>query len=385
MTRLSLTALTFAGLLATGAALLAGAPSRAAPPTPTPAASTARPALTVSTTEPRREQLARRLPANGNVVPWQEASIGSESNGLRLAEVLVNVGDPVRAGQLLARFAADTVQADLAQARAGLQEARAAAAEAQANAERARALDATGAMSQQQVQQYATAAQTAQARVAAAQAAVDTQRLRLKHTEVRAPDAGVISARQATVGAVAGAGTELFRMLRRGRLEWRAEVTATDLPRLQPGGKALVSAASGAQVEGRVRMLAPTVDLQTRNALVYVDLPAHPDIRAGMFARGEFLLGQHEALTVPLSSLVVRDGFSHVFEVVADSRIAMRRVQTGQRVDGRVEIVEGLSPAARIVQQGGAFLNDGDLVRVAADAEQKQAPAPASKAPEASK
>ncbi|MBS0294265.1 MAG: efflux RND transporter periplasmic adaptor subunit [Proteobacteria bacterium] len=370
-------------LLATGAALLAGNPSRAAPPTP--AASAPRPALTVSTTEPRRETLARRLPANGNVAAWQEASIGSESNGLRLAEVLVNVGDPVRAGQLLARFAADTVQADLAQARASLQEAGAAAAEAQANAERARALDATGAMSQQQIRQYITAAQTAQARVAAAQAAVDMQRLRLKHTEVRAPDAGVISARQATVGAVAAPGAELFRMLRRGRLEWRAEVTAADLPRLHAGGKALVTSASGAQVEGRVRMLAPTVDLQTRNALVYVDLPAHPDIRAGMFARGEFLLGQQPALTVPLSAVVVRDGFSYVFEVDAQGRVHMRRVQTGQRVDDRLEITEGLAPEARIVRLGGAFLNDGDLVRVAEESTQNRAQPPSPQAPATTK
>lgn len=378
MTRPSLTTLAVACLLAAGGALLAGAPLRAA--SPEPAASGTRPALTVTIAEPRREQLARRLPANGNVAAWQEASIGSEVNGLRLSEVLVNVGDRVRAGQVLARFASEQVRADLAQARANLQEARAALAEAQANAERARALSASGAMSEQQIHQYATAAQTAQARVAAAQAGVDSQRLRLSYTEVRAPDAGVISARQATVGAVAAAGTELFRMLRRGRLEWRAEVAASDLTQLRTGGKVLVATAGDAQVEGRVRMLAPTVDAQTRNALVYVDLPAHPDLRAGMFARGEFLLGRHEALTVPLSALVVRDGFHHLFEVGADGRVAMRRVQTGQRVDGRVEITAGLSAGARIVRQGGAFLNDGDMVRVVEESEQKQPPSPDSKA-----
>ena len=144
--------------------------------------------------------------------------------------------------------------------------------------------------------------------------------------------------------------------------------------------------ASGAQVEGRVRMLAPTVDPQTRNALVYVDLPAHSDIRAGMFARGEFLLGAHEALSVPLSAVVVRDGFSYVFEVDAQGRVAMRRVQTGQRSGGRVEITEGLSLEAHIVQQGGAFLNDGDLVRTAAGgSEQKQAPGQSRQAPPATK
>ena len=354
---------TFLIALATLGLLAGTGPSHAAPPAAT--ASTPRPALTVSTAQPLRESLARRLPANGSVAAWQEASIGSESNGLRLAEVRVNVGEQVRAGQLLARFADDSVRADLAQARAGLQEARAIQAQARANADRARALNATGAMSQQEILQYSTAAQTAQARVATAQAQLEAQQLRLKHTKVLAPDNGVISARLATVGAVAGPGTELFRMLRRGRLEWRAEVTSSDLPLLRPGTQAVVTAASGAQVEGQVRVLAPTVDAGTRNALVYVDLPAHPDIRAGMFARGEFLLGRHEALTVPLAAVVVRDGFSHVFEVSADSRALMRRVQTGQRSSDRIEITSGLEPHARIVQRGGAFLNDGDLVRLA--------------------
>src|SRR5690606_13560025 len=119
-----------------------------------------------------------------------------------------------------------------------------------------------------------------------------------------------------------------------------------DLPRLQPGASATVTAASGARVEGTVRVLAPTVDPVTRNALVYVDLPAHPDIRAGMFARGEFHLGAHDALSVPLSAIVVRDGFSHVFEVGEDSRVAMRRVRTGQRHGTSVEIIDGLAPGA---------------------------------------
>ncbi len=353
---------TFLIALATLGLLAGTGPSHATPPAAT--ASTPRPALTVSTAQPLRESLARRLPANGSVAAWQEASIGSESNGLRLAEVRVNVGEQVRAGQLLARFADDSVRADLAQARAGLQEARAIQAQARANADRAHALNATGAMSQQEILQYSTAAQTAQARVATAQAQLDAQQLRLKHTKVLAPDNGVISARLATVGAVAGPGTELFRMLRRGRLEWRAEVTSSDLPLLRPGTQAVVTAASGAQVEGQVRVLAPTVDASTRNALVYVDLPDHADIRAGMFARGEFLLGRREALTVPLSAVVVRDGFSQVFEVGAGNRVQMRQVQTGQRSEGRVEITSGLAPEARIVQQGGAFLNDGDLVRI---------------------
>lgn len=372
-------ALAAAGVLALGAWLLPAGPSRAAgEPAPAQGAQP-RPALAVNTVRPERAPMALQLPANGNVAAWQEASIGAESNGLRLAEVRVNVGDVVRAGQVLAVFATETVQADVAQARASLMEAQSSAAEAAANDERARTLQATGALSAQQIQQYATAGQTAQARVEAAQAVLRVQQLRLAHTRVLAPDDGVISARSATVGAVVGAGTELFRMVRKGRLEWRAEVTSSDLPRIRTGAKARVTAASGVQVEGKVRMVAPTVDPQTRNALVYVDLPAHPDIRAGMFARGDFLLGERSTLTVPQSALVVRDGFSNVFEVAEGSRVVMRRVQAGQRVGDRVEVLSGLDANATVVARGGAFLNDGDLVRVEADAPSK--PAPAQKKP----
>ena len=342
-----------------------------------------RPALTVQTAPPQRTAMAQRLAANGNVAAWQEASIGAESNGLRLTEVRVNVGDSVKAGQVLATFAAEMVQADVAQARASLLEAKAHAAEAASNAERARTLQASGALSAQQIEQYTTAAQAAQARVEAAQALLQAQQLRLQHTQVRAPDHGVISARSATVGAVVGAGTELFRMVRKGRLEWRAEVTATELGRLRPGTAAQVTAASGASVQGQLRMVAPTVDPQTRNALVYVDLPAHPDLRAGMFARGEFLLGQSDALTVPQEALVVREGFTYLFVRGADQRVQRLKVQPGRRAGERVEILSGLDAGAPVVVRGAGFLNDGDLVRVASGpekSEEKPAAAPANQA-----
>lgn len=348
-------------VLGSTAALLYTGTSRAADEAP---ADTARPALTVSTAQPQRGAVPLRLAANGNVAAWQEASIGAESNGLRLDAVLVNVGDVVKAGQVLAHFSPETVQADVAQARASLLEAQAVAAEATDNAERARSLQATGALSQQQIQQFTTAGQTTQARVAVARALLQAQELRLQHTQVRAPDSGVISARTATVGAVLGTGTELFRMVRKGRLEWRAEVTATELARIQPGAKARITGASGTTIEGTVRMVAPTVDPQTRNALVYVDLPPTPDFRAGMFARGEFALGSSDALTIPQEALVVRDGFTYVFVVGPQQRVQQRKVQTGRRIADRVEILSGLEADMSVAVRGAGFLNDGDLVRV---------------------
>jgi len=344
----------------------------AADPAPAP-----RPALTVATALPQQSALPIELAANGSVAAWQEAVIGSQAAGLRLTDVKVNVGDNVRAGQVLATFAAETPRAEVAQARASLLEAQANAADAAANAERARTLDKSGALSTSQIAQYMTTEQTAKARVEAAKASFDAQQVRLGFTQVLAPDNGVISARSATVGAVVGAGTELFRMVRRGRLEWRAEVTSLELGRLRPGLPVKVVAASGAEVMGTVRMLAPTVDPQTRNGLVYVDLPAQPGYGAagtakqgapvfpGMFAKGTFQLGKSDALTVPQQAVVVREAFSYVFVPDAENRVSQRKVVTGRRLGDRIEIVSGLDGKQPVVVEGAGFLNDRDLVRIA--------------------
>ncbi len=331
-----------------------------------------KPALTVSITQAHSGVLPIKLSANGSVLAWQEASVGAETNGLRVQELHASVGDSVKRGQLLATFAADSVQADVALARAAAAEAAANAAEATANADRARAVQGTGALSAQQVNQYLTAELTAKARVESAKAQLDSQQLRLRHTRVLAPDSGIISARSATVGSVVGNGTELFRLIRQGRLEWRAEVTSVELGRIAAGTGVVVTSPSGAQYKGKVRMVSPTVDAATRNGLVYVDLlgpvtagKATPGaFKPGMFARGEFELGSSGALTVVQTAVVVRDGFSYVYRVGPDNRVAQLKVQTGRLLGDQVEILGGLKPEDRLVASGAGFLSDGDLVRV---------------------
>ena len=164
----------------------------------TPVAGQASLTVTVASLQPATFPI--RVSANGNIMAWQEASIGTEANGLRLTDVKVNVGDTVRRGQSLAIFAADTVEAELAQTRAAVAEADVALAEAAANAERARLLQESGALSAQQIHQYLSAERTARARLDAARAVEKTQRLRVAQTRIAAPDDGVISARAATVG-----------------------------------------------------------------------------------------------------------------------------------------------------------------------------------------
>ena len=394
-----------AGILALGSVGLFAARSQAADSAPAANAAGApavgKPALTVTLVQAQSGMLPLKLAANGNVVAWQEALIGAESGGLRVLELRASVGDSVKAGQVLATFAAESVQADVALARASLMEATANAAEATANAERARSLQGTGALSAQQISQYLTAEQTAKARVESAKAALDSQLLRLKHTQLLAPDSGIISGRTASVGSVVGAGTEMFRLIRQGRLEWRGEVTSAELGRITRGTRVLVAAPGGAQISGKVRMVSPTVDAQTRNGLVYVDLltgqfPAGASaVRAatsvgasfkpGMFARGEFELGSSGAMTVVQTAVVVRDGFSYVYKVGPDNRVKQVKVQTGRLVGSQVELVEGVKLEDRLVASGAGFLSEGDLVKVVDDLTPNSAAAPVKPAQAATK
>lgn len=360
------------------AALWALSRSNGTPPTtpsgvtaaaPTAAAKSApgvRPALTVTLTTLQRDEWPRTLGARGNIAAWQEAAVGAELAGYRVTEVLVNVGDVVRKGQTLARINAETVEADRAQVRAAVAEAEAVLAEAKSNAARSRDLAEKGFISPQAATQTATLEQTAAARLAAVRAKLQAEDVRLAQTRVVAPDDGTISVRTATIGAQTQPGQELFRLIRGNRLEWRAEVPEAELGSVVPGMPATVRLPSGTEVRGTVRTVAPTVDPLTRNAIVYVDLqrsPASP-ARAGMFARGEFDLGRTSASWLPQAAVVQREGFSYVFRVDADHRVAQAKVSVGRRAGDRVEITGGLEPQVAVVAGGAGFLADGDPVRV---------------------
>ncbi|MCV2369148.1 efflux RND transporter periplasmic adaptor subunit [Roseateles oligotrophus] len=354
------------GLTAMLIAAALQSPLRAAEPG---IAAKARPALTVNLVIAEKSDWAQTLAANGSVAAWQEVVIGSEIGGLRLAEVEVNVGDSVKRGQLLARLSADTVQAELAQARAAASEARANVSAAKLDADRARELKSSGsdALSGQALQQYLTLELTADARYEAAAARVKTDELRLAQTRITAPDDGVISARIAAVGGVVQPGQELFRLIRKNRLEWRAEVPAAELMRLRPGMPVAVVGLDDQAIAGRLRITSPSVDAQTRMGLAYVDLPATAAgsaFRAGSFARGEFKLGSSSAISLPQTALQLRDGFAYVFQVGADGRVQQRKVTVGRRNGERVELTGGLESGARVVASGVGFLSDGDLVRV---------------------
>lgn len=322
--------------------------------------------LTVNVTTPIVQDLNNTITTNGGLFAWQESLVSAELGGLAITELNADVGSIVKRGQVLARLSQDSIKASLAAQQANVARARTGLAEAAANAERARRVKDSGALSEQQIQQYMLAEDSAKANLAAAEAAQRADEVRLAQTAILAADNGVISARSATLGAIVQPGSELFRLVRQGRIEWRAELTAEQLNQVHAGQKARIHLSDGKTVNGTLRMLAPTIDSNSRKALVYIDLAPGSTARAGMFARGEILLGNTSGLTVPNSAVLLRDGNTYVFEVGANNQVEQRKVQTGRRNENAVEILGGLNASARIVISGGAFLNQGDHVQVAA-------------------
>lgn len=338
---------------------------------------TAAPTLTVEAVSPSQQQWPERVGASGEIAAWQEAIIGAEVGGVRLDEVLVNVGDTVKKGQLLARFNEDSLRIELARLDAALAEAQANADQAHGDAERAILLDQSGSLSQQDIQQFKTKATTALAQLASVQAQRDAQRLKLRYAQVLAPDNGVISARTATAGTVVNTNAELFRLIRGGRLEWRAEINAATIGRLKPGMSANIVRPDGKNVSAKLRQLAPTVARETGNALVYVDVPDKSGLNAGMYVSGELILGSTPSLALPESAIVLRDGFQYVMQVDQHNQVHQIKIETRRRYENAIEIIsDRIKLEQKFVLAAGALLTDGDYVRIA-KSPPAAAPAPA--------
>ena len=321
------------------------------------------PALTVQLAAPARVTHERTLAAEGEVAARELAAVNAQVAGVSLVQLKADVGDRVQAGQVLARFDAAPLQQEVAQAQAAVNRAEAALAQAKRNAARARKLVKDSAFSVNDAEQLFTAERDAQAALDGAQAALRLAQLRLGYAQVRAPAAGIITARPAELGMTAAVGLPLFTVQVNGALEWRARVAPDAAASLRSGTVARL-AAGGAAVSGRVRKLAPTADSATRLVTVFVDVPQEAPLRAGMFVRGAFALGEEAVLTVPVSAVVREDGYDLLVLVDGDHRAARRTVSLGERLGERVVVREGLAADARFVLRGGSFLQDGDVVRV---------------------
>lgn len=312
---------------------------------------------------PKLDTWPETVEARGNIMPWQELRIATEIGGLRLAGVNVGVGDRVKKGQTLAHLDTATIETDIESARGQLAEAEAALAQASATLDRARRLAPSGGVSQQELTLYETQKHTAEARVRVARAQEKRQQLRLQNATIVAPDDGLISSSSAAEGAIVQAGSELFRLIRQGRLEWRAEVKGELLVRLAKGQEVTIERNVGGDVPGKVRLVSPTIDLLTRNGLAYVDLPADTNLKAGLSVAGKITVAKRKVLTVPDSALIHRSEGAQLLVIDADDRLRAVEVSLGPSHNDWTEVSGNLDEHSRVVIGTADDLKEGEAVK----------------------
>lgn len=349
-------------------------------------------APTVSVVRAATEDFVETVVLTGTVVPREEILVGPEVEGLRIVEVLADEGEAVKKGQVLARLVSDTLEAQLAQNKATRARAEAAIAQATSNIasaearqvearnalERGKPLRQSGYMSEATLDQRESAARTASAQLAAskdalklaeaelaqAQAAGRELEWRRSRTEIAAPADGIISRRVARVGGfAAGAGDALFRIVARGEIELEAEVPETRLSRLKEDQKAEVQVVGGATAAGKVRIVSPEIDRQTRLGRTRIFIGQSDTIRVGAFARASVETARSRGISVPSGALQYAENGTTSVLAVLDGVVRARPVKVGLVAGARTEIVEGLTAGEMVVARSGTFLRDGDVVK----------------------
>ncbi|MCG3841945.1 efflux RND transporter periplasmic adaptor subunit [Psychrobacter sp. Ps1] len=326
--------------------------------------------LSVETVSPSQDDIGSTLSADGTINAKDTANVSAKVNGVAIERILVEEGDRVRAGQVLAVFDTDAMEQQVLQAQADVAEAEATLANASADAARVLPLIDIDAISKQEADRYRTSEVRARASLQASKARLSNQRLTLENAKVVAPVSGIISEKIVEVGQVTG-GDPLFTIIKGGVLEWRADIDPKLIGDINVGTPVQVSLPGGDTVMGQVNRIAPTAD-NNRQITIYASLAANSKIRAGMYQTGEFLLGSTSTQTIPNSAVVSNDGYDYVMLVTESTtrdnrsmgRIKQQRVTLGDRLGESVAVLEPLPSDSRIVKQGGSFLNDGDLVRV---------------------
>lgn len=330
---------------------------------------------TVSVATAAVENISRTVSASGTVSAWEEVPVGAETGGLVATGVFVDEGAWVRQGQPLVQLNDALLQAQLRQQQAGVQTAQANASRDESALARAQELKARGFLSQAALDTALANQRASQANLASAQAGLSETRTRLAQAVIRAPVAGRIISRSVTKGQIVPAGTELFRMVRDGRLELDARIPETELGLVRAGQSATVSSDQLGEVSGRVRIVTPEVDAQSRLGVARIAINGGA-LRPGMFARARIDVGAQPQVTVPTPSVLYRENNAGVFVMQTDNRVHFQRVTVLARQNDRTSI-DGLAAGTRVVVEGAGFLGDGDRVTVAGA--RPAAPAPAAR------
>ena len=318
-----------------------------------PKTSAASQARTVSVGSVETRPLGGGVEASGLLVSREEAAVGSELSGYRVARLYADEGDHVRAGQPLA-------QLDDTLLRAQVDQQAAVTAQAQAEARRVADLDGQGVLSQEQIE-------TRRYQAKAQEAALKELRTRVSRMTITAPVSGLVLQRGVQPGQIAGGGTTpWFSIARDGLVELDAEVNEADLAGVRPGQSAQVSLPGGQSVSGVVRLVSPRVDSATRLGKVRVRLPVRPDLRPGGFGRATFGASGAPVAAIPESAIRYEADGLFVMTVDSQNRAHQVAVKVGQKGGGWAQLVKGPPAGTRVVLGGAAFVTDGDVIRPAA-------------------
>lgn len=386
-------------LLALGVGRLMGgdSPETATPPAP----QTQTASQTVAVAQAQVAPIQTTLMVNGTVSAVDLLEVTPQVSGLQIRQVLVREGDAVTAGQSLASLDDTTLQADIRrqeaqvavaqaqvkQQRAALAQAQATLSEAQQNLERYRSLAEQGAVSQEELTSRQTQAATAREAVGVAQANVesaaanvrsqqaelDRLRTQLSQTVVRAPAAGVVAERRATVGDVSSSSTPVVTLIQNNQLELEAEVPQAQLDQVVVGAPVTITSSSDSRIrlQAAVRSINPLVEADTRTAIVKIGLPPSDLLRPGMFLQGEVVTGKRQGIVVPTDAVLPQaDGLNQVYVLGPNNQVTARSVDLGTRLPpkegqpARVEVTQGLQPGESVVTSGAGYLQDGDGVQV---------------------
>ena len=310
------------------------------------------------------QNLARTVTASGTVSAWEEVPVGAETGGLTATAVYVDEGAYVRQGQALVQMNDALLRAQLRQQQAGVQTAEANAARDDAALGRAQELKNRGFLSQAGLDTALANQRSSQANLASARAALSETQTRLSQATIKAPVSGLVISRSVTRGQIISAGTELFRIVRDARLELDAQVPETELALIRTGQEATVSSDQVGETTGRVRIVTPEVNAETRLGLARIALSGS-GFRPGMFARARINVGDQPAVTVPTPSVLYRQNRPGVFVLRSDNTVRFQIVTVVAR-NGARTAVTGLNAGAQVVVDGAGFLSEGDRVTVSA-------------------
>ncbi|MEZ2131068.1 MULTISPECIES: efflux RND transporter periplasmic adaptor subunit [unclassified Sinorhizobium] len=353
------------------------------------------PAIVVTTAQTRN--LVDRVVATGTIRPVEEIYIQPQVDGLSIRKLNADVGDRVTADSVLATLNDDALllqksqmeatkakgEATLAQLRAQLIEAQANAEQAEQQRVRAVTMAQKGTTSTSQVETSTALAAATRARVKSAEQAiavaeadlkvVDSQiadtDLRLARTDVKTPVDGTVSAKNAKVGAIANfTGDPLFTVIRDSAVELVAEVSESDITKMQAGQKAfIVLAGSPEKLSGSIRLVSPTVDPVSRLGLVHISIDDDSKARAGMYGSAEIIIRETKGVALPLTAVLTgSDGSSA--RKVENNVVQFVNVETGIQDGAYIEIRKGLAAGDEVVAKAGAYVRDGDRITPVRDA-----------------